>query len=161
METAQTNTITNPKQFEFEVQLNWLSDDTGVLSAMDANGVLRISTPKIFGGSGKEWSPEHLLLGAVSSCFMSTYLTFVKKFRFEITRLECIAEGVVEAVDGVLGFTTITIHPRIYVNNCDFLSKARLALEKAEKYCLVSNSLSATVKCKGAVIEEKNQSSDQ
>jgi peroxiredoxin-like protein len=161
METLQTNQLANPKKYEFEVQLNWLSEETGVLSATDANGVLRVSTPKEFGGKGKEWSPEHLLLGAVTSCFMSTYLTFAKKFRFEINRLECNAEGIIEPVDGVLRFTAINIHPKIYVDNYDFMSKARLALEKAEKYCLVSNSLSAKIKCRGDVIAEKSHGNKQ
>ena len=67
------------KQYLFEVQLNWLTGTRGVLSAMDAEGTVRVGTPPEFGGSGKPWSPEHLFLSSVSSCFMSTYIVFAKK----------------------------------------------------------------------------------
>jgi len=157
METIDTNVLAKQIKFEFAVQLNWLPEDTGVLSTTKAKEVIKVTTPEVFGGKGMEWSPEELLLSAVSSCFMSTYLSFAKKFRFLITRFTCNAEGVVEPVDGVLGFTHIVIHPRIYIPRYDFMNKARLALEKTEKYCIVSNSLSAKVECRGDVIEEKHQ----
>lgn len=153
METVQTNQPVK-KEFEFELQLSWLSEDKGVLFSNEVKGLLPVATPPEFGGSGSDWSPEHLLLGAVSSCFMSTYLSFAKKFRFEITRLSCHATGTVGMVDGKLCFTNITLHPKIFVDNFDFLSKARVALEKTEKYCLVTNSLSARVVCKGDVRQE-------
>jgi peroxiredoxin-like protein len=156
METIQTTQPAKQVKFEFAVQSNWLSEDTSVLSTTGAKGIISVGTPQEFGGQGKEWSPEELLLGAVSSCFLSTYLSFVKKFRFEITRFACYTEGRVEMVDGVLAFTRIIIHPRIHVAKHDFMDKATLALEKAKKHCLVSNSLSATIECRGDVIEDKH-----
>lgn len=155
METALINQEVKRKTAVFEVQLNWLSDDKGVLSAIDVKGVLPVATPIVFGGKGNDWSPEHLLLGALSSCFMSTYLSFAKKFRFQIVRMECNATGSIEPVDGRLRFTMINIFPKVYIANYDYMSKAKLALEKAEEYCLVSNSISAKIECTGDVIEEK------
>ena len=64
------------KQFFFEVQLNWLTDKKGLLSAKDASGTLHVATPPAFGGEGKPWTPEHYFLSAVSSCFMTTFLFF-------------------------------------------------------------------------------------
>jgi organic hydroperoxide reductase OsmC/OhrA len=154
METVQPNQQSTKPPVQFDVQLNWLSEEKGVLSASDVKGVLPVATPPAFGGKGNEWSPEHLLLASVSSCFMSTYLVFVKKFRFEITRFECNVTGVIESTDGKLGFTKIYLFPRVYIASYDFMNAARLALEKAEKYCLISNSLNAAIECKGEVIEE-------
>src|SRR4026209_2207837 len=58
------------KHFAFEVSLNWLADTKGILSARDANGTIHIGTPPAFGGEGKPWTPEHLFLASISSCFM-------------------------------------------------------------------------------------------
>lgn len=154
METTLINQEVKRKTAVFEVQLNWISEDKGVLSANDVKGILPVATPVAFGGKGNEWSPEHLLLGALSSCFMSTYLSFAKKYRFEIVRMECNATGSIEPVDGRLRFTRISVFPKVYIANSDVAGKAKLALEKAEEYCLVSNSISAKIECTGNVIEE-------
>lgn len=155
MDTTLTNHETKRKTAVFEVKFNWLSDDKGILSAVDVKGVLPVATPVIFGGKGNEWSPEHLLLGALSSCFMSTYISFAKKFRFDIVRMECNSTGTIEPVDGRLRFTKITVMPKVYIAKQEYNAKARLALEKAEEYCLISNSISSNIECVGDVIEEQ------
>jgi len=58
------------KQFFFEVQLNWLEGKRGILSAKDTPGTIHVATPLEFGGEGKPWTPEHLFLSSISSCFM-------------------------------------------------------------------------------------------
>lgn len=131
------------KQFLFQVELNWLLDQKGVLSSPDAAGQIHVATPALFGGKGKEWSPEHLFLSAISSCFMTTYLAFAKKFEFEISNFECSTIGQVDLVEGAYQFTRINIFPKIFISDEALHSKAKLALEKTQKYCLVSNSIKA------------------
>ena len=133
------------KQFLFQVELNWLSKQKGILSAHDVRGTVHVATPASFGGEGKDWSPEHLFLGSLSSCFMATYLVFTKKFLFEISRFECNVIGQVELIEGKYQFTSINIFPKIYVADDALIEKARLALQKTQEYCLVSNSIKAEV----------------
>jgi organic hydroperoxide reductase OsmC/OhrA len=133
------------KQFLFEVQLNWLADTRGVLSARDAAGTIHVATPPAFGGQGKPWTPEHLFLSSISSCFMTTYLAFAKKIHFEIYHFECDTIGQIEVVDGKYKFTHINLYPKIYIVDEILRDKATLALEKTHKYCLVINSLNAEV----------------
>jgi peroxiredoxin-like protein len=129
----------------FQVQLNWLNDNKGLLSAKDAHGTLHVSTPPAFGGEGNPWTPEHFFLGAVSSCFMTTYLAFAKKLQFEFIDLECEAIGQIEVVEGKYKFTQIDLYPKVYLENEEIREKAAIAMEKAHKYCLISNSVNATV----------------
>lgn len=129
METLKV-TEQKSKPIFFDVQLNWLSQHRGLLVANDVKDSLHVATPRIFGGEGEEWSPEHLFLGAVSSCFMSTYLVFAKKFGCPISRLECNAKGAVELVDGSYQFTEIHVYPVIHIGAEEFRSKAALALTK-------------------------------
>jgi hypothetical protein len=56
------------KYFLFETKLNWLSEDRGIMYAHASSGPIYTTAPAAFGGSGKEWSPEHLLLSAIISC---------------------------------------------------------------------------------------------
>jgi peroxiredoxin-like protein len=129
----------------FKTQLNWLSNQKGILSADDAEGPIHVATPAAFGGEGKEWSPEHLFLGAITSCFMTTFLFFAKKFELKISEFGCNSVGRVELVEGKYQFTNIDVYAKIDVASEAYTEKAELVLEKAERYCLISNSISATV----------------
>ena len=129
------------KSFEFEVNLNWLSKQKGILLAADAPGSIDVATPVVFGGEEKEWTPEHLFLSSISSCFMTTYLVFAKKFKFEIPGFQCPIRGQVEIVDGKYQFTQIDIFPAVCIQNDAWKEKAELAMEKTKKYCLISNSI--------------------
>lgn len=143
------------KHFVFDVRLDWLSDQKGILTANDAEGPIYVTTPPVFGGQEKGWSPEHLFLGSIASCFMSTYLFFTRKMKFQITHLECHAIGQIELVEGRLKFTHIGVFPTIYVSDVTLLEIADLAVLKAQKSCLVSNSISAEITYNGKVIKSE------
>lgn len=142
------------KQFFFEVQLNWLEATRGILSSRDADGALYVSTPPKFGGRGKPWTPEHLFLSAISSCFMTTYLAFAKKMKFGISHLECNAIGQIELVDGRYQFTHINLFPKIYIAEESVREKASLALEKTHKNCLISNSIAAKLFYHSEIVQD-------
>lgn len=133
------------KNFEFEVRLNWLADTRGLLCAPDAKGIIHVATPPAFGGTGKPWTPEHYFLSSISSCFMTTFLAFSRKSKFEIVDLKCNVTGKVEIVEGKYKFTQIDIYPKIYINSELERQKTEFILEKTHKYCLISNSVNANI----------------
>jgi organic hydroperoxide reductase OsmC/OhrA len=133
------------KQFFFEIQLNWLNAKRGVLFAKDAEGMLHVATPPKFGGEGRPWTPEHFFLSAISSCFMTTYLAFAKKFGIQISHFDCNIIGEIEMIEGKYKFTQINLYPRIYIPDETLREKATRALEKTHKYCLITNSVSADI----------------
>jgi peroxiredoxin-like protein len=133
------------KQFLVEVQLNWLNAKKGILHANDAEGTIHVATPPKFGGEGKPWTPEHLFLSSISSCFMSTYLAFAQKAGFQIAHFDCNAIGQIEISEGRYRFTNINLYPRIYIADESLREKAAAALEKTHKCCLISNSVNATI----------------
>jgi peroxiredoxin-like protein len=133
------------KQFLFEVNLNWQEKSKGILSAIDVDGTIHVATPTEFGGEGKLWSPEHLFLSSISSCFMTTYLAFAKKLQFNISAFECNSIGQIEIVEGKYKFTLINVYPKILVADESLKEKANVALEKTHKYCLISNSINAAI----------------
>lgn len=133
------------KQFFFETGLNWLYGDKAVLYAHDVKEVIHVTAPAAFGGTGKEWSPEHLLLSAIISCYMSTWLGISKKMDIRLSRFECSAIGQVELADGRYQFTNINVYPKIYIDTGTCHEKAAAAAEKTQQHCIISNSLNARV----------------
>lgn len=144
----------NDKQFLFDVQLNWIADTRGMLTAKNALGTLHVATPPEFGGEGKPWTPEHFFLSAISSCFMTTYLSFARKLGFEISNFNCEVIGQVEIVEGKYKFTTIHLYPKVYIRDEGDREKASKAMEKTHTYCLITNSVNADVFYHSEVLPE-------
>ena len=142
------------KQFFFEMKLNWLTSDRGILTSATVKDSIRVATPPEFGGEKGQWSPEDLFLGAISSCFMTTYLSFVKKMGFSIAHFECNAIGQVALVEGRYEFTTINVYPKVYIADDEVREKAITALQKTQKYCLISNSVKSQIVYHGEVLSE-------
>ena len=132
------------KPIIFTTELYWSGDKLGILGSPSLKS-FSVSTSPEFGGPEGEWSPEHLFLCSITSCFMSTYLSIVNKMKIENTGFECSSTGQVEVVDGKYKFTYIHIYPKAFVGNDADVEKARVALEKTKKYCLISNSVSAEI----------------
>ena len=136
--------LKNNKPIIFTTELYWTGDKVGIVGSASLKS-LTVSTSPEFGGPEGEWGAEHLLLSSIISCFMSTYLSFVTKMKIENTGFECTATGQVEMIDGKYKFTYIHIYPKAFVGNDTDVERAKVAMEKAKKYCLISNSLNAEI----------------
>ena len=133
--------LKNNKPIIFSSDIHWSGDKSGIASLPSAKHSIVVSTPPEFGGREGDWSPEHLFLSSITSCFLSTYLVFVEKMKIEHAGFECTATGQVELVDGKYKFTYIHLYPKAIVGKDEDVEKAELALEKTKKYCLISNSI--------------------
>ena len=120
-------------------------------SAADSNVVLRSpgleslesAGPAEFGGPGDRWSPETLLVAAVVDCFILSFKAIARASRMEWLSLQCDAVGNLEKVDKVTQFTGFRIQATLEVPAGTREDKALRLLEKAEKSCLITNSLKA------------------
>jgi uncharacterized OsmC-like protein len=77
--------------------------------------------------------------------------------KIENTGFECTATGQVELVDGKYKFTYIHIYPKAFVGNDADIEKAKVAMEKAKKYCLISNSINAEIVQHPEVVLSKHE----
>lgn len=103
------------------------------------------SPPVEFGGPGDAWSPEGLLVAAVADCFILTFRAIARASKLEWSGLEVGAEGTLERRDGITAFTGFKVHATLAVGADVDEALALGALERAERGCLVSNSLKAPV----------------
>ena len=113
---------------------------------------LAAAPPSDFDGPGDAWSPEHLLLAAVETCFLFTLRAVAQASRIEFTALDLSAEGTVDRRDGGMRFTEIVLRPRLRLPAGADEGKARRALEKSEKGCLVTASLSVPVRLEPEIV---------
>jgi organic hydroperoxide reductase OsmC/OhrA len=97
--------------------------------------------PAEFDGPGDVWSPETLLVASVADCFILTFRGVTRAARFEWLTLGCQVEGVLERIEGVTRFSRYTTRATLTVKAGVDVPKAKELLERAEKLCLVANSL--------------------
>lgn len=111
--------------------------------AVTSPGLPELTTapPPEFDGPGGVWSPEALLCAALADCFILTFRALAKGSKFEWIGLDCRVDGVLEKAEGVTQFTQYTTQATLKVAPGSDLAKARTLLERAEHYCLVSNSV--------------------
>lgn|ERR1022692_2686417 len=108
-----------------------------------SQGVSDIQTapPPEFDGPGDVWSPETLLVAAVANCFIFTFRAVSRAAQFEWEQLECSVDGLLERVSGVTRFSKFSTRAKLTVKAGADSAKAQDLLQRAEKSCLVANSL--------------------
>jgi organic hydroperoxide reductase OsmC/OhrA len=102
---------------------------------------LAVMSPPEFDGPEGFWSPETLLAAAVSDCLVLTFRAIARASKFEWRALHCETEAVLERVGGNSQFTRFISRVRLEVPAGTDEARARQLLEKAERGCLVANSL--------------------
>jgi peroxiredoxin-like protein len=137
---------------EYTVRLTGGPSGYGQLSTPGVHE-LRTASPPEFDGPGDAWSPEHLLIASVQACFLFTLRAVARLSKVEFTALELNASGTVDRQDGVTRFTDIVLRPRLTVPSGIDRERALRVLEKSEKACLVSASLSTPIRLEPEISE--------
>jgi organic hydroperoxide reductase OsmC/OhrA len=129
----------------YENSIHWAGEKKGQLSVLGLSS-LQVATPPEFDGQEGFWSPEQYFIAAVNSCIMTTFLAIAQLSKLEYVSYEAQATGKLEKVEGQgLQFTEITILPKLVIAKSKDLERAGRMLLKAEKQCLISNSIKAVV----------------
>jgi organic hydroperoxide reductase OsmC/OhrA len=102
---------------------------------------LATAPPAQFGGPGDQWSPETLLVAAAADCLILTFRAMARASNLPWLDLDCRAEGVLDRAEGVTRFTELHLHARLTLPAGGDVARGQRVLEKAEKGCLVTNSL--------------------
>jgi len=140
-----------PLPHRYEVRLTG-GPDGYATSAAEGIPDLRCAPPLDFDGPGDAWSPEQLLITAVTTCFLFTLRSVAKLSKVPFKALDLSAEGVLDRKEGVTRFTDIVLRPKLTVPQGTDRAQALRVMEKAEKACLVSASLSTPVRLEPEVI---------
>ena len=91
------------------------------------------------------WTPEHLLLASVVTCYVTTLRAVAEASKLEFHGVEVPVEGKIEKLEGGFRFTQITLRPEVTIPREEDRERTGRVLEKAERVCLVSRSLNCAV----------------
>jgi peroxiredoxin-like protein len=130
---------------EYRVHAFGAGGRNGVVSAEGVLSPISFSAPPEFLGEPGRWTPEHFLVAAVTSCFVSTFSGIAEKFRLEFATFNLDTEGVLGNEEGIWRFTEIKLRPVVTVLKEEDRDKAIRLLEKAERSCLIARSLQCKV----------------
>ena len=137
--------------FYYETGVEWAGEKRGRLRS-PALPEIEVATPPEFRGHENVWSPEHLFVAAVNSCFMTTFLAIAEASKLDFVSFAAGAVGKLERQDGRgYAVTEIVVRPRLTVLRTQDAERAARILEKAEKQCLISNSVRSAVRMEPSV----------
>jgi len=103
-------------------------------------------------------TPEDAFVAAANTCVMMIFIWAAERFKLNLVSYDCYAEGTkLIELDRTEIFTKLVLHPQIVVR-ADGQDKAavekrvRRALESAQKYSLVANSVKSEIVVESEVI---------
>jgi len=122
----------------------WKSGHLGEVQL--SNGpVLPFSAPAAVQGVAGVLTPEDAFVAALNTCYMLMFIWSVERLKINLVSYTCEAEGHIEEfLDRTSTFDRVTLRPRIVARGCGE-ERVRRALELAEKYSLVWQSIKAKV----------------
>jgi len=108
---------------------------------------IRGSAAPSFKGAADRANPEELLVAALSSCHMLTFLAIAAKKRLVVDRYEDDAAGVLGKNEaGRLCVTAVTLRPKVSFKDHTATKEELTALhESAHRGCFIANSVTTTV----------------
>jgi organic hydroperoxide reductase OsmC/OhrA len=143
----------------YETSVSWTGGHRGYLKL--GNGPeMDFSAPPASHGEAGVLTPEDAFVGAVNTCVMLMFIWAAERFRLDLASYECPAEGTkLIELDRTEIFTTVVLRPRIAVRAGNEPREAvekrvRRALESAQKYSLVANSIKSQVIVEPEIIIE-------
>jgi organic hydroperoxide reductase OsmC/OhrA len=99
------------------------------------------SADPAFRGDASLHNPEDLLLIAISSCHMLSYLALCAKHRISVLAYADRAEATMElSADGGGRFTSATLHPRVVIQDAAQAERASALHARAHALCFIAAS---------------------
>lgn len=143
-------------QHHYRTNLTWTGAAAGFQSYEDydrthqiaapGKPVLTTSSDPAFLGLPQLWNPEDMLVAALSSCHMLSYLACCARARIEVISYTDEAEGTM-LEDGKGGgyFKEVVLTPRVVIADAAKLEHATRLHGTAHKVCFIANSVNFEV----------------
>jgi organic hydroperoxide reductase OsmC/OhrA len=139
---------------EYRLELSWAGDTaTGYLRyprdheiTITGKPTLALAADPAFLGDPSRHNPEDLLLAALSSCHLLSYLALAAKHRVQVLGYSDQATGTMTE-DGQGGgrFTDVTLRPRVVVAEPGQLERAGQLHADANRLCFIAQSVNFPV----------------
>ncbi len=132
--------------FYYETEVEWTTEKEGQIKGPSLPAIAAGAAPDFKGGEGN-WTPGHLLVASVNTCFMLTFLAIAENSKLPLVSFSSTAKGKLEKVEGTgYQITEIVIKPRVVIASSNDLERVPRILQKAKETCFISNSIKSTIK---------------
>jgi len=125
----------------YRVLASWSSGKSGLVKSDSAPSAIHFTAPPRFGGVEGSWTPEDLLLGAIASCYTTTFCALAEYSQLKYLDLAVEVRGTLRKADRGYSFGEIAISPRLTLVDGEEQQRALRLLQKAASTCLVSRLL--------------------
>lgn len=129
-----------PFPHHYDVELSWKGGDQSEIRSGARPLIGGGSPPEFDGKDLARWSPEHLILAALSQCLLLTWVSLNKRSAIELKGWESIGSSTLDKTKEGLVFTEFRLKVRLAVP-FERVEEARKLVETAKKYCIVANAL--------------------
>ncbi|SHM05410.1 OsmC family protein [Rhodanobacter sp. OK091] len=110
------------------------------------------SSDPTFRGDAARHNPEDMLVTALSTCHMLSYLHMATVAGVVVTTYTDAAEGTM-ATEGNGGrFVEVVLHPTVTISAASDPAKAATAHEEAHHACFIANSVNFPVRCEPRIV---------
>ena len=128
--------------FPHRYAINALAGSEGVVTLRGRElEDIQSSAPPEFDGPSGNWSPETLFVASIADCFVLSFRAIARASKLEWLEIDCAAEGTLDRTPEGMRFTRIDLDVGLKLPAGADHARAERLLEKAEKTCLVSNSI--------------------
>ncbi|MBZ0112483.1 MAG: OsmC family protein [Thermoanaerobaculia bacterium] len=132
---------------DYSVDVRWTTESTGFAESPEGLPPLEVAAPPEFGGPTGVWSPEHLFVASVASCFATTFRAIAALSKLDHSALEVQATGtLVRGEDRKYRISRVLLRPRMTLSDEGHRERAQRIVEKAEAACLITNSIRTDVR---------------
>lgn len=151
------------KQHRYAVEMEW-TGNTGSGTATyrsysrsyetraEGRAPIAGSSDPHFRGDPARWNPEQLLVSALSSCHMLSYLHLCATAGIAVQQYRDNAEGfMAETRDGSGSFTRVVLRPAVRCSPGADLAQARELHHAAHAKCFIANSVNFPVECEPTI----------
>jgi peroxiredoxin-like protein len=142
----RTGEMTESPVSYYETEVEWKENKQGQISGLHSPPIA-VGAPPEFKGREGSWTPEHLLVASLNTCYMLTFLAIVENSKLPLLSFSSTANGKLEKVPGSgYQITEIVVKPRVVISSANDLERALRLLQKAKESCFISNSIKSTIR---------------
>jgi organic hydroperoxide reductase OsmC/OhrA len=121
---------------------------------------LDLSGDPAFRGDGTRLNPEQLLLLAVSSCQLLSFLAAAARARIDVVAYHDDAIGEMPGDDHPMRITQITLRPRITVRGDVTDARVLHLVEVGHRECFIANSLTTEIAIEAEILRVGHEQGD-
>ena len=138
-------------QYFYETEVQWIGGRRGLVTAAGLPNI-EVTAPPEFQGDDLTWTPEHLFVAAVNSCYMATFAAIADVSKLDVLSFSSKATGMLEKIEGKgYRITEVVLKPALLLKSEADVERGMRLLNKALQHCFVSNSIQCEVRLNPAI----------